>query len=193
MKLTTSFFVTTFIGYITAVNLRLWENPDGCDGKTARCMNVAPHTCCLARGRLWGSGSADGGGAGDEAQIWSKQGEKYCAVPLGPEKPIPVCLVSTIGSSVGGIVWERPGRNSSMAKNLQCEASVEADDYAYSDGGKTYVISMAKMKQEKLAFPTNKAETLDFFKMHADSVEDEDKIDLPVVKVNVGDVSEQKK
>jgi len=72
-----------------------------------------------------------------------------------------------------------------------CKAQVEGDEM-YSDGVKTYVISKEKMARVGAEKPAcGEKELLEFFKTHADTVIADEK-DIPVVKVEMASVIEQK-
>lgn len=184
MKFSVTVIFISFIGYSTAVNLRLFKRPNACTGTGVICANIPAGTCCADIGTLYGSSQADNGGAGNVAVFYSKQGDLYCGVQLSPPKPIPICFISNLDSSVGGIAWyTRAARKRSSGKMESCKTHVQGDKM-YSDGVNTYVISKEKFANVNATEPTSETELLKFYKTHADTVLD-DKQDISVEKVAV--------
>jgi len=162
------------------------------------CQNIPAETCCANIGTLYGSAQADTGVAGAVAAPFTKQGNLYCGVQIGSAKPVPVCFVTGLDSSVGGIAWEVQAGTKRMEhqgrKRTQqlgdCKAQVQGDEI-YSDGVNTYVISKEKMALVGSEKPVGEEELLEFFKTHADTVID-NQTDIPVIKVDVESTAEQK-
>lgn len=178
---------STIISAASAINLILWPKADSCSGNGVVCVNVRQRTCCLEQGKLWGSASAAGGGRDDVAAAWTKRGDLYCGVQITPTKPIPICFVTGLESSVGGISWEHQSRKR-MDASTAIE-HVEGDEF-YSDGVHMYVISKAKMAQVQAERPTKKQDQLEWFKAHADTVIDHE-TNTPVSKVEVTEASDK--
>jgi len=178
MQFTVPFFLATFIGCTTAVNLRLFVSSTSCSGNGVICQGIPAETCCTDLKNLYGAAQADSATVADSvAAPWAKQGNLWCGVQLSATKPIPVCFITDLPSSVGGISWEiQAGVQSRMSRRSgdlsRCTSSVVGDEF-YSDGVKSYIISQAKMATVESVRPTNEADLLEFFKTHADSVIDD--------------------
>ncbi|RMZ82911.1 hypothetical protein DV736_g6626, partial [Chaetothyriales sp. CBS 134916] len=183
MKFITITFLL-FISLTNAVTLILWSDPDACSGSGTVCQNIPEETCC-EDGKLYGSGEARDAPQGrtSVAQLFSRRNNKQCDVNLGPVKPIPVCIVSGLDQSVGGMAWEFQGSSKKRDEQLAIPTSSVIGDPAYSDGETIWVISKEKMARENLKQPENKAELAAFFKAHADSIIPADK-SIPSVQVN---------
>ena len=98
-------------------------------------------------------------------------------------KPIPICFITDLESSIGGIAWEHQGGRKRMAQQMApCTTQVEGDEM-YSDGVKTYVISKEKMARIESVKPEGEDELLEYFKQHADTVID-NQADVSVQKVD---------
>jgi hypothetical protein len=191
MKFSAISILATIVGSTAAVDLQLFRNANGCDGFGAICRNIGPNSCCLARDRLWGSGQASGDHpAGSTTQLYTKQGDLYCGISISPRKPIPVCIVTGLESSVGGIVWFEAGRRMAQRADDSCDVQVDADDM-YVDGTKTYIISKEKsaLVRRDEPMPTDQTELLEYFKKHADDVIDSpvsvkaEKVDIPAAQL----------
>ncbi|KAF2131763.1 hypothetical protein P153DRAFT_429989 [Dothidotthia symphoricarpi CBS 119687] len=178
--------LSTIIGAATATNLLLWKQANACSGSGAVCVNAGQRVCCYQPGQLWGSAQAVGGGAGDVAGPWTKQGDSYCGIQIRPTRPIPICFVTNLEQSLGGITWEHQARRS-MERSAPL-TPVEADEM-YSDGVHMYVITKGKMARMRSSKPTGENELLEFFKTHADMVINQE-TGVPVSKVDASNASE---
>lgn len=179
----TDVLIFTFIGYSSAVNLRLFKNANSCSGTGVICGNIPAGTCCADIGKLYGSAQADNGAAGNVAVPYSKQGNLYCGVAISAPKPIPICFTTNLESSVGGIAWyTRAARKRENGKMESCKEQVQGDKM-YSDGVNTYVISKEKFANVKTPEPADEEEVAKFYKKHHDKLLD-DKLDIYVEKVD---------
>ena len=193
MKFNAAIIAVTIIGYTTAVDLRLWKHNNSCSGNGIVCLGIPKETCCRQNGQLYGAAEAVGGQAGYVSAPFTKRGDLYCGVQIGSTKPIPVCFITNLDQSVGGIAWEIQGRRMKRSDQMApCKAFVEGDEM-YSDGGKMYIISKDKMAalaaQSKK--PTDEKELLEYFKTHADNVID-DQHNSVVETVDAASASGQK-
>jgi hypothetical protein len=192
IRLTTTFIIPAQVGSTTAVNLRLFKRADACTSNGIICQNILQGTCCanVANKQLYGSAQAENGGSGDVAAPFTKRGDLYCGVQIGLTKPIPICFVTNLEQSYGGIAWEHQGGRKRMAQQMApCTKQVEGDEI-YSDGVKTYVISKDKMTRIELVRPEGEEELLAWFKQHADTVLDE-QTNVPVEKAEVAAPAEK--
>jgi hypothetical protein len=174
MKFNATLIVATLLALTTAVDLRLFKNPNACRGDGIICQRIPKGRCCSKAGSLYGSTQGSRGGSHDVAAPFTKQGNNYCAIQISATKKHNYCFKLGHEQVVGGTSWETQRRMTDNRSDYlaPCTGVVEGLDM-YQNGTKTYIISkekMASLAAEDQEKPTDDDALLEYYKTHADRV-----------------------
>ncbi|KAK0387547.1 hypothetical protein NLU13_3793 [Sarocladium strictum] len=149
------------------LDLILYEDPDSCGGLSAICHDTTYNTCCYRPDRLWGSGQAQGGNGPGRAALFSFQNNLYCGIQITTTYVIPVCILTNLESSVGGIVAQR---DTSSKRDMEAPKQHVEAELGFSSGTHHYIISNDKFKTLADPLPKDAVSREEYFKKHADKV-----------------------
>lgn len=105
----------------TAADVELFDDPDSCNGKAAAfCLGVEFDTCCYRADKLYGSAGVGFVSTGT-LQVYSKQNDQYCGVPISSENNTPVCIVSHLDLTISAALY----RNHRVLGRMDCKREIK--------------------------------------------------------------------
>jgi hypothetical protein len=190
MYLSTFLPLATLLPSILAVHIFFFDDPKDCIGIGVACLDVANGTCCYTprvegKRQFWSvRGSA--GRPTDQIRVYAGDLTESCTNAFGAAAVYRYdqCLrsldtASWYANSIAGARWNYEGVEFGIGAagaeaEAGCEAGVVADKMV-SDGKQTWVISKEKLggvMAGGMEMPSEKADVVEFFKTHADTVLD---------------------
>jgi hypothetical protein len=187
MILPNPLILAVFLACAAANNIYLFESAYNCIGLGISCLNIPNGTCCHSNDpkRKFGSVKAQGDRPTDQLKAFAKYTDGPCDTSFGVDSRsvyrIHECLLTEeqwATFPVSGARWQYSG--GFKADMGHCESAVMGDEML-TEGGKMWVISSGKMEGMMaggVEKPTTAEEVSEFFKTHADTVINNDDVQI---------------